>query len=181
MLATLEDVAPKLAGAKYFSKLDASSGLWQIPLHPESAKLSTFGITCAREIFHGLMTDLLKKEKGCEAIMDDIFMYGKSAEDHGENLHKTLQIIKESGLKLNENRCEFWKSTLKDFAHVLSAGGVGPNPGKVKAIRELSAPTNVPELLRVTGMINYPGRFIPNPAEEIHPTTELLKSDRACT
>ena len=84
VLATLEDIAPKLAGAKYFSKLDASSGSWQIPLHPESAKLSKFitpsgrfcfkrlpfGITCAREIFQGLMTDLLKKEKGCEAIMD---------------------------------------------------------------------------------------------------------------
>ena len=71
VLPTLEDVAPKLAGARYFSKLYASSGFWQIPLHPESAKLTTFitpfrrfcfkrlpfGITCAPEIFQGLMTD----------------------------------------------------------------------------------------------------------------------------
>ena len=42
VLPTLEDVAPNLAGAQYFSKLDASSGFWQIPLHPESAKLTTF-------------------------------------------------------------------------------------------------------------------------------------------
>ena len=48
------------------------------------------------------MTDLLKKEKGCEEIMDDITVYGKSVEDDDENLHKTLQIIKESGLKLNK-------------------------------------------------------------------------------
>ena len=33
VLPTLEDVAPKLAGAQYFSKLDASSGFWQILLH----------------------------------------------------------------------------------------------------------------------------------------------------
>ena len=33
ILPTLEDVAPKLAGAKVFSNLDASSGYWQIPLH----------------------------------------------------------------------------------------------------------------------------------------------------
>ena len=195
VLPTLEDVAPKLAGAQYFSKLDASSGFWQIPLHPESSKLTTFitpfgrfcfnrlpfGITCAPEIFQGLMTNLLKKEKGCEAIMDNIIVYGKSVEDHDENLHKTLQIIKESGLKLNKNKCEFRKSTLNYFGHVLSADGVSPDPGKVKAIRELPAPTNVPELRQVIGMINYLGRFIPNLAAEIHPMTELLKSDRVWT
>ena len=42
VLPTLEDIAPRLAGAQYFSKLDASSGFWQIPLHPDSAKVTTF-------------------------------------------------------------------------------------------------------------------------------------------
>ena len=37
---TLEDIASKLAGAQYFSKLDVSSGFWQIPRHPDSAKLT---------------------------------------------------------------------------------------------------------------------------------------------
>ena len=195
VLPTFKDFAPKLAGAQYFSMLDASSGFWQIPLHPESAKITTFitpfgrfcfkrlqfGITCAPKIFQGLMTDLLKKEKGCEAIMDDIIVYGKSVEDHDENLHKTLQIVKESGLKLNKNKCEFRKSALNYFGHVLSADGGSPDPGKVKATRELPAPTNVPELRRVMGMINYLRRFIPNLSAEIHPMTERLKSDRVWT
>ena len=78
VLPILEDIAPKLAGAQYFSKLDASSGFWQISLHPESAKLTTFitpmgrfcfervpfGITCALEIFQCQMTDSLKNEEG---------------------------------------------------------------------------------------------------------------------
>ena len=42
VLPTFEDIVPKLAGARYFSKLDASSGFWQIPLHPDSTKLTTF-------------------------------------------------------------------------------------------------------------------------------------------
>ena len=78
------------------------------------------------------MTDFLKKEEGCEAITDDIIVHGKSVEDHDQNLHKTLQIIKESGLKLNTNNCEFKKSTLNYFGHVFSADGVFPDPGKVK-------------------------------------------------
>ena len=190
VLPTLEDVAPKLAGAQYFSKLDVSSGFWQIPLHPDSVDLTTlitpmgrfcfkrlpFGIICAPE-----MTDLLKNEEGCEAIIDDIIVYGKSAEEHDENLRKTLEIIKESGLELNREKYEFTKDRLTYFGPVLSADGVSADPEKVKAIRELEAPNNVPELRRVMGMINYLGRFIPNLATEMHPMSDLLKSDSVWT
>ena len=54
VLPTLEDIAPKLAGAQYFSKLDASSGFWQIPLHPDSAKLTTFMTPFGRFCFKRL-------------------------------------------------------------------------------------------------------------------------------
>ena len=76
VLPTLEDIEPKLAGTRYFSKLDTSSGLWQIPLHPDNAKLTTFmtpfgrfcfkrlafGITSDPEIFQYPISDLLKKQ-----------------------------------------------------------------------------------------------------------------------
>ena len=42
-------------------------------------------------------------------------------------------------------------------------------------------PNNVPELRRVMGMINYLGRFIPNLATEMHPMSDLLKSDSVWT
>ena len=123
VLPALKDIAPKLAGAQYFSKLDASSGFWQIPLHPYSAKLITFmtpfgrfcfrrlpfGITSAPEIFQSLMSDLFKNREGCKAIMDDIIVYGKSAEEHYENLQNTFQVIKKPGLKLNKEKCEIKK------------------------------------------------------------------------
>lgn len=175
VLPTLEDIAPRLAGAQYFSKLDAASGFRQIPLHSDSAKLTTFitpvgqfcfkrlpfRITCAPEIFQCLMTDMLKNKEGCEAIMDNIIVFGKSAEEHDENLKRALQVIKESGLKLNKEKCEI-KDRLTYFGHVLSADGVSLDLEKVEAITELQAPTNVPELRRVIGMINYLGRFVPN-------------------
>ena len=33
VLPSLDDIAPSLQGSKVFSKLDAASGFWQIPLH----------------------------------------------------------------------------------------------------------------------------------------------------
>ena len=38
----LEDVALKFAGTQHFFKPGAASGFWQIPIHPDSAKLTTF-------------------------------------------------------------------------------------------------------------------------------------------
>ena len=51
----------------------------------------------------------------------------------------------------------------------------------MKTITELQAPTIVPELRRVIGMINYLGRFVQNLARVMQPITDLLKSDRAWT
>ena len=59
--------------------------------------------------------------------------------------------------------------------------GSKSRPEKVKAITELQVPTYVPELRRVIGMINYLRRFMPNLATEIHPMTDLFKSERAWT
>lgn len=42
MLPNLDDVSPKLAGSKYFTMLDASSGFFQIPLSEGSSLLTTF-------------------------------------------------------------------------------------------------------------------------------------------
>ena len=187
VLPTLEDIAPKLAGAQYFSKLDASSGFWKTvpklptfitPIGRFCFKRLPFGITCAPEIFQCQVTDLLKNEEGCEAIMDDIIMYGKSAEEHDEYLRKTLEIMKALGLILNREKCEFKKDRLIYFGHVVRADGVSPDSEKVKATRELEAPNNVPELRKVMGTINYLGRFIPNLATEMHPMSDLINFSR---
>ena len=44
---------------------------------------------------------------------------------------------------------------------------------KVKAIQDLPAPHNVPELRQVLGMINYLGRFLPNLLRVVSPISEL--------
>ena len=42
VIPTVEDILHKLKGSTIFTKLDATSGFWQIPLDDESAKLTTF-------------------------------------------------------------------------------------------------------------------------------------------
>ena len=193
MLPNLDDISPKLQGAQVFSKLDASSGFHQIPLEESSCELTTFitplgrycfkripfGITSAPDIFQRKMTELLSDLDGVEVIKDDIVIYGKTMQEHDARLNRVMERIKLSGLKLNREKCEFRKSEIQYFGHVISAEGIRPCESRLEAIRELRAPTNVTELRRVIGMINYLGRFAPNLASVMSPLTELLKQENA--
>ena len=82
----IEEVIQNMPGAKVFSKLDATSGYWQLKLDKESSKLYTFntpfgcyqflrvpfGIVLASEIFQRVMSQMVEDIDGSEAIMDDI-------------------------------------------------------------------------------------------------------------
>ncbi|XP_013882267.1 uncharacterized protein K02A2.6 [Austrofundulus limnaeus] len=191
ILPTLEDIAPKLAGAKVFSTLDASCGFWQIPLEANSRRLTTFitpigrfcfrrlpfGITSAPEIFQRQLSSLLNNHEGVVVVMDDILVYGATKEDHDNHLNAVLKTIKDSGLKLNKAKCHFGKSETRYFGHIISAEGIKPDPTKVEAITKMQSPTNVEELRQVLGLINYVGRFLPELSTKLHPITSLLRRE----
>ena len=52
-----------------------------------------------------------------------------------------------------------------------------PDPDKVKAIVEISAPSSFHELRQIRSVINYIGMFIPNLATIMKPMNDLLKKD----
>ena len=80
-IPTVDDILPKLASSTVFSKLDAASGYYQLPLEPDSAKLTTFitpqgrycfrslpfGISSASEIFQREMANILDGMDGVAA------------------------------------------------------------------------------------------------------------------
>lgn len=195
VLPTAEEITADLSGATVFTSLDAASGFWQIPLSPESSKLTTFitpfgryafkrlpfGITSAPEIFQRKMAETLNGLEGVAIYMDDILVYGDTPEQHDQRLDQVLERIKSAGLKLNKDKCVFRQNQIRFLGQVIDKSGVKPDPDKVKAIRELPQPQNVQELKRVLGMFNYLGKYIPNLSTVGQPLYELLKSKTAWT
>ena len=191
VLPTLDDVAPNLAGSTIFSSLDAESGFWQIPLEPESQKLTTFispfgrfcferlpfGITSASEIFQRKMLELLQDHEGVEVIIDDILVHGRTREEHDARLKRVLETVSKSGLKLNYQKCQFRKRELIYFGHVIGVDGIKPAPEKVRALEDMPAPKNLDDLRRILGTMNYLGRFVPNMSTLAKPMSDLLKAD----
>ena len=100
-----EEITCEMAGAKYFSKMDASQGFWQLKLDPESSKLCTFntpfgrycflrlpfGIISAPEIFHRAMESIIEGLEGTRVYIDDLVVWGKTRQEHDKRLKDLLQ------------------------------------------------------------------------------------------
>ncbi|KAJ8356780.1 hypothetical protein SKAU_G00195740 [Synaphobranchus kaupii] len=136
-----------------------------------------FGITSAPEIFQRQMSELLHGLEGTVVYMDDILCFGSTVEEHNARLQKVMGTIRASGLWLNKEKCKLHQLTLYFLGQVISKDGVTPSPERVSAITNVEPVTNVTELKRLLGMINYIGRYLPNLSTVLQPLNALLKSD----
>ena len=179
-LPTREDLMGEFAGAKYFTKLDASSGYWHIRLDEQSSKLTTFntpygrfrflrlpfGLKSAGEVFHKKVAMVFENIEGVVTSMDDILICGKTREEHDRRLIMVLKRAWDANLRLNPKKCMFGVNSLTFMGDVYSAEGIKIDPEKVVAIQKMEVPTDKTGVQRFLGMVNYLGRFIPDLSEE---------------
>ena len=194
-LPTVDNILAQLSGARVFSKLDANSGFWQIPLDEESRPLITFitpygrfcfnkmpfGISSAPEHFQKRMSNILEGQAGVLCLIDDIIIYGRTQEEHDKHLQATLKCIQKAGVTLNKEKCKFNCTSIRFLGHVVSANGVSPDPSKVEAILKMPPHTTITEVRRFMGMVNQLGKFTPRIAELSQPLRELLTKNSIWT
>ncbi|XP_064458840.1 uncharacterized protein K02A2.6-like [Ornithodoros turicata] len=190
-MATLEDIAPRLGKAKYFSTLDASSGFWQIQLDKDSSYICTmstpfgryrflrmpFGISTAPEVFQRAMHRVLQDLDGVDVVMDDILVWGGTKAEHDQRLMRLLERCRDVNLKLNIRKCCFLQQQVRYLGQMITSEGLAVDPRRVEDILAVTEPTNVKELRTFLGMINFVSRFIPNASQVSAPLRELLKTD----
>ena len=189
---TLDELKTMLTGATVFSKLDLNQGYNQLELDEESRSITTFathlglyrykrlffGVNSASEIFQEAIRQAFAGLDGVVNISDDTLCYGTSHEDHAANLQALFQRIREKGLTLNKDKCEFNKDSIEFLGHIFSKDGIKPSDNKLKAILDLPAPKNASEVRSLLGMTNFCGsHFVPNYAELTHDLRQLTKKN----
>ncbi len=126
ILPSVEHSLGQLQRAKVFLKLDANSGVWQIPLSQNSTLLTTFitpfgrfcfnqlcfGISLAPQHFQKRMSQILEGLEGVLCHMDNILVFGVSQTEHGQRLFVVLQKQQKGRVTLNQ-KCEFSKRSVK--------------------------------------------------------------------
>lgn len=188
---TLEEILPKLSGARYFSILDAKCGYWNIKLDKESSYLTTFntpygryrflrmpfGLKMSQDIFQMKIDQTFEGCSGVIGISDDIIVFGKDEAEHDSNLLKMIQQCRNTGLKLNPDKCKIKQKEIKFYGIICSENGARPDPEKVSALQNMKSPQNKQELQSFLGLTTYMSTFIKNASELTSPLRELLKKD----
>lgn len=188
-LPTREEIMAQFAGAKWFSKLDASSGFWQMRLDEESSRLCTFntpegryrflrlpyGIQSAPEVYHKTIHMIFEHIPGVDTMMDDIIVWGSTRQEHDERLRQVLDKTREVNLKLNKDKCEFAVKSLTFVGDVVSEEGVKPDPRKTSAINNMERPKNKDDVRRFLGMVTYLAKFVPQLSTQSAPLRILLE------
>ena len=186
----VDEILAQLTGATVFSKLDANSGFWQIPLSEESQRLTTFispfgryyfnklpfGISSAPEVFQRRMNQILEGQPGAKCLVDDSIVFGATQAEHDANLIATLERFQEANATLNPEKCEFNKKSISILGHIVDKDGVRADPSKTSAIFNMPAPQSITDLRRFMGMVNQLGKFSNRVAELGQPLRELLST-----
>lgn len=196
-LPIIDDVLPDLAEAKFFSKLDLASAFWQIKLDYESSILTTFqtpfgryrwkrlpfGTNVSSEIFQRTIHTALEGLQGVACVADDLVVWGCGTDDksalqnHDDNLTELLERCTEKGIKLSQEKSIFRTTEIPFLGHLVTNHGLKPDPGKISAILQMPAPTDVHGVQRLVGFINYLSRFLPSLSDTLEPIRQLVKQD----
>ncbi|XP_057691299.1 uncharacterized protein K02A2.6-like [Corythoichthys intestinalis] len=189
-LPLIDDLFAGLSGGQKFSKIDLNQAYLQMHVDEESREWLTinthkglfrycrlpFGITSAPALFQRAMDQILSELPGVQCYLDDILCTGAD-EEHLRNLDAVLKRLRQYGLRVRKDKCEFLRPSVEYLGHVIDHEGLLKAPSKTKAIVDATAPENVSQLRSFLGLLNYYRRFIPNLASLLKPLHELLCKD----
>ena len=138
-LPQIDNLFDRLAGAKYFSKIDLRSRYHQIRIgqgDEEKTACRTrygsfeflvmpFGLCNAPATFTTLMNNIFHEYLDDFVIIyiTDILVYSKTTKEHAEHLLKVFQKLRSNKLYVKGDKCNWGKLRIKFLGHELTQWG----------------------------------------------------------
>lgn len=189
----ITEILDKLGRATYFSTIDLVSGFHQIQLEDQDVEKTAFsvntgkyeftrmpfGLKNAPATFQRVMDCILRELLGvcCLVYMDDIIIFSPSLDQHKLDLKKVLKKLEEANLKIQLDKCEFFRKEVQFLGHTVTEEGVRPNSDKIETIKNWPLPQSEKEIRQFLGTLGYYRRFIKDFAKLVKPLTTLLRKD----
>jgi len=172
------DLLNMLAKCRYFTKLDAAHGYWQIQVHPDDRKYTAvithfglyefvrmpFGLSNAPATYQRLMDKVLGfgLNKFCCVYLDDVLVFSETFEQHLNHVYRCICALRDAGLLLKAKKCSFFMRLCEYLGHLVGNGEIRMTMEKVRRILEFPIPTNVQAVQSFLGVTGYYRKFIPN-------------------
>ena len=174
-MTTLEEILERVGESRCLSKLDLSKGFYQIGIEEESKEKTAFitpfgkfsfnrmpfGLRNAPAIFQRTMEVVLRECYDCSApYIDDIVVFSMSGAEHVDHLRRVLGALRESGLTIKMDKCEFGKTQLEYLGHLIGNGELAVPRHRATAMAEFKLPRTKKQLRSFLGAALYYRRFI---------------------
>ena len=194
-LPRIEDIFASLSGGKLFTKLDLVHAYQQIPLTNDSKHYTTinthkglfrynrlpFGSASTPAIFQRTMDSVLQDLPYVCVYLNDILITGPTDEAHTKTLDEVLRRLNDAGVRLKREKCFFMLPSVEYLGHTISASGLQPTDGKIKALKDAPVPHNVSQFKFFLGFLNYYSKFIPKLSTLLAPLHRLLQKKSTWT
>jgi hypothetical protein len=190
-LPSILDFSSNLDGCTVFSKVDLVKDYHQVPMAeadiPKTAICTPFGLfeylfmpfglKNAAQTFQRLMDRLFRHLPFVFVYLDDILIASRNITEHMVHLRQVLTILRENGLQINPAKCIFAAASLSFLGHNVDSTGISPLKRHVQALMDFPPPSDLKQLQRYLGMINFYRRFLPGIAGTLQPLTDLLRGN----
>ncbi|KAL1256562.1 hypothetical protein QQF64_012107 [Cirrhinus molitorella] len=87
--------------------------------------------------------------------LDDLLVYSATFADHLGRLETVFKRLRDTGLKIKVEKCNFLQSEVRFLGHQVSAQGVSTDPDKVSAVKQWPVPSTLKELRSFLGFCSY--------------------------
>ncbi|UYV84664.1 K02A2.6-like, partial [Cordylochernes scorpioides] len=108
---------------------------------------------------------------------DDFIIFSNSIEEHISHLQQFFDMCNRENIRLNYNKCVFFRTTKEFLGYTISSGTYTPLVRNLEVINAIKVPTNVESLQSFLGAINVYNKFIKDHARVRSPLNILLKKD----
>jgi hypothetical protein len=193
-LPRIEDLFDQMKGASVFPKIDLQSGYHQLKIRELDIlktafctryvlyeyTVMSFRLTNAPAYFMYLMNKVFMEylDKFVVVFIDNILVFSKTEEEHEVHLWLVLEKLKAHQLYAKFSKCKFWITEVAFLGHIISAGGVSVDPGKVKDMQNWVPPIRVSEIQSFLRLVGYYRCFTKDFTKIAKPMMRLLEKNK---
>lgn len=184
----IKDFTHHLSGKTIFSTVDLNRAYQQLSVREEDVEKTAIitpmglfefprmcpGLKNAGQTFQRYIHEVLRGLDFVFPFIDDLLLASENETQHREHLHTVLKRLEDNGITINPAKCNLGKPEVQFLGYTVSADGIKPPQHKIEAITNYPKPTNIEELRRFLGMINFYRDHIPNAASKQAPLNAYL-------
>ena len=138
-----------------------------------------FGLSNAPSTWQRVINDTLFEGLGsfCCAYIDDIIIWSPSVELHRRDVQTILPPLRDEGLSINVEKCDYDDKETRYLEHILSTSGIRPYTSKVQALLDWPVPKTTKEVHQFHDLESYYRGYIEGFARIAKLLTKLMKKE----